>query len=72
LDVCRARDPKHLYQRADSGMIRDLPGVDAPYEPPEAPDLVVDTDQQTPEAAADAVIAGIPRLRHLLLEQFDS
>jgi adenylyl-sulfate kinase len=72
LDVCRARDPKHLYQRADSGMIRDLPGVDAPYEPPEAPDLVVDTDQQTPEAAADAVIAGIPRLRHLLLKQFDS
>ncbi len=72
LDVCRARDPKQLYHQAESGIIRDLPGVDETYEPPEAAAIVVDTDQQPPEAAADAVIAGLPWLRHLLLEQFDS
>ena len=41
LDVCEARDPKGLYARARAGEIRDFTGVDAPYEAPEAPELVV-------------------------------
>jgi bifunctional enzyme CysN/CysC len=39
LEVCEQRDPKGLYARARSGEIRDLTGVDAPYEAPEAPAL---------------------------------
>jgi adenylylsulfate kinase len=61
--VCRVRDRKGLYRRADAGLIHDLPGVDAPYEPPETPEVIVDTDQQTPEEAADAVLAGISFLQ---------
>jgi bifunctional enzyme CysN/CysC len=62
----RRRDPKGLYARADAGEIRGLTGVDAPYEVPERPALVVDTESLTPEAAADRVLevlaeAGIVR-----------
>jgi adenylylsulfate kinase len=45
LDTCRARDPKGLYGKADSGEITDLTGVGAPYEAPTHPDLVLDTEQ---------------------------
>jgi adenylylsulfate kinase len=37
VEVCRVRDPKGLYGRAAAGMIHGLPGVDVPYEAPEAP-----------------------------------
>jgi bifunctional enzyme CysN/CysC len=47
LAECEKRDPKGLYARARKGELTGLTGVDAPYEPPENPDLVLDT------AAAD-------------------
>jgi bifunctional enzyme CysN/CysC len=43
LAECRRRDPKGLYARAQAGELRGLTGVDAPYEPPENADLVLDT-----------------------------
>ncbi len=43
LDACRARDPKGLYARAARGEIAGFTGVSAPYEAPDAPDLVLDT-----------------------------
>ena len=43
LEVCERRDPKGLYVRARRGEIKDFTGISAPYETPEAPDLVVDT-----------------------------
>jgi adenylylsulfate kinase len=59
-EICRARDAKGLYSRAAAGVIRNLPGVDAPYEAPERPEAVVDTEHQTPEQASDIVLAGMP------------
>ncbi|HVO14562.1 MAG TPA: adenylyl-sulfate kinase [Alphaproteobacteria bacterium] len=44
LAACETRDPKGLYKRARAGEIRDFTGVSAPYEPPSAPELVVDTE----------------------------
>jgi adenylyl-sulfate kinase len=41
--VCEQRDPKGLYRRARAGAIANFTGVDAPFEPPPAPDLVLDT-----------------------------
>jgi adenylyl-sulfate kinase len=38
---CARRDPKHLYERARAGEVKGLTGVDAPYERPEAPELVI-------------------------------
>lgn len=43
VDECERRDPKGLYARARAGELKGLTGVDAPYEPPEIPDLVLDT-----------------------------
>jgi adenylylsulfate kinase len=55
--VCRARDPKGLWQRADNGQIAGLPGADAPYEPPVSPEARVDTECSTVEEAARKVFA---------------
>jgi bifunctional enzyme CysN/CysC len=44
LDTCRARDPKGLYQKAQSGELQGFTGIDSPYEAPQAPDLLLDTD----------------------------
>lgn len=43
LQTCEARDPKGLYKRARAGKIPDFTGISAPYEPPETPDLTIDT-----------------------------
>ncbi len=43
VEECARRDPKGLYARAKSGELKGLTGIDAPYEAPDAPDLVVDT-----------------------------
>ena len=62
LDVAEARDVKGLYRKARRGELRNFTGVDSPYEPPESPEIRVNTERQSAEAAADAVIA---RLREL-------
>ncbi len=43
LDVCEQRDPKGLYAKARAGQIAEFTGVSAPYEPPLAPDVTIDT-----------------------------
>jgi adenylyl-sulfate kinase len=54
-DECARRDPKGLYARAQSGELTGLTGVDAPYEPPPAPELEL-TPELDVEAAASAVL----------------
>jgi adenylylsulfate kinase len=56
LEVCRERDPKGLYQKAASGALSDLTGVGAPYEPPEHPEMVLDTEKQPLSESAAQVI----------------
>ncbi|MGP9820205.1 adenylyl-sulfate kinase [Salinarimonas sp. NSM] len=57
LATCEGRDPKGLYKRARAGEIGEFTGISAPYEPPHAPDLVVDTSKQSIEACVDAIVA---------------
>ena len=56
LDVCEQRDPKGLYSKARAGDIRNFTGIDSPYEPPENPELILDTMQLSVEEAADRII----------------
>ncbi len=56
VEVCRQRDTKGQYQQADAGELPNFPGVTAPYEPPESPDLVLDAAEQSIDEAADAVV----------------
>lgn len=61
LATCEARDPKGLYKRARAGEIPDFTGVGAPYEEPEAPDLVVDTRDSAIADSAEAVVRHVLR-----------
>jgi bifunctional enzyme CysN/CysC len=61
LAVAEARDPKHLYAKARRGEIKNFTGIDSPYEPPEAPELRVDTTLLTPEQAAELVLEELRR-----------
>jgi len=47
LEVCRSRDVKGLYKQVQEGQITSFTGVDSPYEPPESPDLEIQTDQDS-------------------------
>ena len=61
LAVCEARDPKGLYRRARSGEIAEFTGISAPYEPPEAAELVVDTGAAPEQDCARAIIDYVER-----------
>ena len=61
LAVCEERDPKGLYKRARSGELTEFTGVSSPYEPPESPDFILDTERLTPAAAAAVLIAELER-----------
>ena len=56
ISVCEARDSKGLYARARSGLLPEFTGVSDPYEPPAAPDLVLKTDEESPEESARRVL----------------
>jgi len=56
LAVCEARDPKHLYAKARAGAIVNFTGIDAPYEAPLEPDLVLRTEDDSAEALAGRLI----------------
>jgi adenylylsulfate kinase len=56
LEECERRDVKGLYQRARRGEIAHFTGLDDPYEPPEAPELRIDTREISVDHAADLVI----------------
>jgi adenylyl-sulfate kinase len=54
--VCERRDPKGLYARARSGDLLNFTGVSAPYQAPQEPELVLDTDALSVEQCVDGVI----------------
>ena len=56
LEVAAERDVKGLYKKAFAGEIDQFTGVSDPYEPPVAPDLVLKTDEESPEESARRVI----------------
>ena len=62
LEEAERRDVKGLYGKARRGELINFTGIDSPYEPPEAPEIRIDTVAASVEGAADRVIA---RLREL-------
>ncbi len=57
LALAEQRDPKGLYLKARRGELANFTGIDSPYEPPDRPELRLDTNTLSPEDAADLVIA---------------
>ncbi|HTT08878.1 MAG TPA: adenylyl-sulfate kinase [Gammaproteobacteria bacterium] len=56
LEVCERRDVKGMYRRARAGEIKEFTGISAPYEEPEAAEIVLNTDERSQEECVDAVI----------------
>ena len=65
LEVCIKRDPKGLYRRALAGEIKNMTGIDDPYEEPENPEVVVDTSQMSPEECVDTILSRLKELGYL-------
>lgn len=59
LDECERRDPKGMYAKARSGQISGLTGVDAPYEEPKMPDVILGAHGESLEASTQSLIAAI-------------
>ena len=59
IEECRRRDPKALYAKADAGLIKNLTGVDAPYEAPERPEVWIETLTGEVETLAESVLSAI-------------
>ena len=57
LDVAERRDVKGLYKKARAGTLKNFTGIDSPYEPPETPEIVVNTTELSADEAADVIIA---------------
>lgn len=63
VEECERRDTKGLYAKARKGLIKDFTGVNAPYEVPENPDVIIDTESSTVQQAVEAILKKIaPKL----------
>ncbi len=61
LEVCERRDVKGLYRRARAGEIKEMTGIDDPYEPPEDPEIVVDAVRLSPQQSAERILGELER-----------
>jgi adenylylsulfate kinase len=57
IEACEKRDIKGLYKKARAGEIKNYTGIDSPYEPPENPDLVINTETETLEDSVDTIFS---------------
>jgi adenylylsulfate kinase len=62
LETCEKRDPKGLYKKAREGTIKEFTGISAPYEEPENPEVIIDTDKYNVEESADLVIKKLKKM----------
>ena len=56
LETCETRDVKGLYKKAREGIIKDFTGISSPYEEPEKPEIILNTEKETLKESVDKVI----------------
>jgi bifunctional enzyme CysN/CysC len=66
LEACELRDPKGLYAKARAGGIKNFTGIDSPYEPPERPEVVLNTEELSIEESVDLLLEYL-RQRQILV-----
>ena len=69
LEVCRQRDVKGLYKLVDEGKIKNFTGVDDPYEEPENPEVIVETDKESTEESVQKIFAKLEELGYLVSQE---
>jgi adenylylsulfate kinase len=65
LETCESRDPKGLYKKARAGEIKGFTGIDDPYEEPEKPEIVLDSDQKNVDELAGEILAYLEKTGYL-------
>jgi adenylylsulfate kinase len=65
LRVCGSRDKKGIYKRAEAGEIKNFTGISAPYEPPEDPEIVIDSEHESAIEGLQKVLAYIDNLEYI-------
>ena len=58
-EECERRDPKGLYAKARRGEMKNFTGLDSPYEPPDSPEMRLNTMSETPEQCVDRILGKI-------------
>nr|WP_132282935.1 adenylyl-sulfate kinase [Natranaerovirga hydrolytica] len=56
LEVCQQRDPKGLYKKVEMGEIKNFTGIDSPYEKPDQPEIIIQSNQLSVEESVDTII----------------
>ena len=65
LNICIERDPKGLYAKAQRGEISQFTGISDPYEEPNHPEIIIETDKEQPEKSLETILEQLQK-RHLL------
>ncbi|MEW6107718.1 MAG: adenylyl-sulfate kinase [Nitrospirota bacterium] len=67
-ETCEGRDPKGLYKKARAGIIKNYTGVSAPYEEPESPDLVIETEKIDIKTSVNQVLDLLDKKKFIAIE----
>jgi len=67
VDTCEKRDPKGHYKKAKAGILTDFTGISAPYEKPESPDVVIDTEELDVQTSVGRILAYLAERKFILL-----
>ena len=65
LEVCEQRDPKGMYKKARAGEIKNFTGIDHPFEEPDTPDIIIETDKQTIEECKNRILISLKKMGYL-------
>jgi adenylylsulfate kinase len=57
VEAAEKRDPKGLYKKARAGEIKEFTGISAPYEKPEKPEILIDSEKTSVEDAVRQIVA---------------
>ncbi|GFP78127.1 adenylyl-sulfate kinase [Clostridium fungisolvens] len=66
LEVCEDRDPKGLYKKARTGLIKDFTGIDSPYEKPNNPEITIYTHKASIDQCVEQIVAYLKERRYLI------
>ena len=67
IELCKKRDVKGMYKKALAGEIKDFTGVDDPYEEPDNPELILDTDAESVDESVEKVLKKLDELGYIEL-----
>jgi len=65
VETCMKRDPKGLYKKAVEGKIKNFTGISDPYEEPESPEVIVDTENMDPERCVQKILEKLIKLKYI-------